>query len=195
MAADFTIPGPCSLYVGTGVDPSANEAAILALDQLGFATDDDLFRVQFQYLNNIVQASDTGEEIAEAVYAGLTATISGTLSKWDPDAATEFMQAPGSTVTAANGIGAGIIGTPLIVEAAAKTVSVAIVPETAGQSIYFFPRCYVEGEFSIFDMGNTNLKAGFSVNAFRVGASSGDEDALATGAAATEIVYRKIAKT
>lgn len=195
MAADFIIPGPCSVYIGTGVDPSSNEAAILALDQLGFATDDDLFRVQFQYLNNAVQASDTGEETAESVYAGLTATVSGSLSKWDPNAATEFVQAPGSTVLASAGIGAGVIGTPLIATGAAATLSLAIVPLAAGETIYFFPRCYVEGEFTIFDMGNTNLKAGFSVNAFRVGAGSGDEDALATGSTATEIVYRKITKT
>jgi hypothetical protein len=196
MAETYTIPGPCRIHVGTGVAPNADEATIKALDALGFAADDDLFRVSLEYLNNPIQSSDTGQENSEYVYAGLTATISGTLAKWDPAVTTEFLQAPGSTVNVSQGVGAGVIGTPLIVDdTTSRAISIGIVPLASGKDLYFFPRCYFDGQFEIFDMGNVNMKATFSVTAFRVGSTADAVDALPDGTDTSSVVYRKLTTT
>ena len=189
----YTVPGPVTVYIGTGVSPAASIGTLTGLDPLGYAADDDLIRVEMEFFNNGVSASDTGDEISEYVYTGMVATISGTLAKWDPQVATEFLQAPGSTVTAANGIGAGIIGTTLLVPGSSSiALSLALVPDAPGKDAYFFPRCYVDGPFSLSDMGNTNMKGGFSATAFRIGTLAGDVDDLPSGSTATQFVYRTL---
>lgn len=193
MAQEYTVPGPVQVYIGTGVSPAATISTLTSLDALGFASDDDLIRVEIEYLNNPVSASDTGDENSEYVYAGMTVQISGTLSKWDPVVATEFVQGTGSTVAANAGFGAGVIGTTLLVPGSSSSaLSLALVPLAAGKEAWFFPRCYVDGPFALSDMGNTNMKAGFSATAFRVGTLAGEVDDLPSGSTATQFVFKKL---
>lgn len=167
--SDFQVMGPARLILV----PSGE--AVTDGEVLGYAEDDDLIRVNFQKRHRELRASDTGDEPAQFVFRGSTATITGTLTKWDTGELAILETMPGETLlTAVGARGAGTVGTTLLQSPVIpQEFGLAIDPVLGGSSAY--PTRYLFGRvvhveeagFELIDWGNDSIKLAFSFLALR----------------------------
>lgn len=172
--SDFQVMGPARLII------VPNGESIGDGEVLGYAEDDDLIRVSIRKFHRELRASDTGDEPAQYVYRGVTATITGTMTKWDVGELAILETMPGETLlTAVGARGAGTVGTTLFQSSVIpQEFGFAIDPVMGGSSAYptryMFGRCVHvdEAGFELIDWGNDSVKLAFSFTAVRD--SSGD---------------------
>ena len=155
MAVSYVIQGPVVLRMGTDAG---------SLSDVGYSTNEDLFRVSVERLNRVVRATDTGAEPGQVIHVGVRATISGTLSKWDAAAIADFMVPPGSATVGQ----AGVIGRAWVQQSHLFTVQLGAVSSLGYD--YTFDECVVDGQaFRLLDFGNDNLKLACTFTALREG--------------------------
>lgn len=141
-------------------------------EPLGYSDNDDLFSIDCDWRNELLEATDTGREIGEAVYVGKQFTLTGTLTKYNSgqangDPLTRLFVPPGTTAFVSGIGGAGVIGTTWVSDNYA--FGVRYRPLLPNKQVYTFPRCIPNGPASVrsFDHGNTSQKIAFSFEVLR----------------------------
>lgn len=175
MAASFQVQGPTELQ--WSVDDGTN------YNSLGFSGNDQLFSVDIEYSNNIITATDTGEEPAEVVYTGAIAVVTCQLVKWDTTQISAMQIPPGGTAEG----DAGVIGTRWVT--GDHYFWLRFEPTTASRDRYVFKRCVLNGPqaFQMGEYGNTAETRTLQFLAFRDGGAA----AIGDGSSATADLYVK----
>ena len=164
MAIGYTIQGPLKMQIG---------ASAAALSDVGFSTNEDLFRVSVDRRSTVVQATDTGNEPAQIVHTGVLATITGTLSKWDQAVIDDFMTPPGSSVEGQ----AGVIGSAWV--GGSNLFTVRLLPLGGSGKTYTADECMIDGgAFALQDFGNDNLKMAVTFTVLRQGQDGSSASAV-----------------
>lgn len=172
MALDFQVSGPCTIDIG----PEGGGSQGI----LGYASDDSLPTFEIQRFWRELRATDTGDEVAEAVFRGVVGLVTAQLTKWDTAQYTELLLPPGGTTVG----GAGIIGSRLVT--GGYSFQVDITPRTAGKTKYTFPRCYLADNPVVFDsLGNDGTVLGVAFVVLR----DADDSTLADGSSATANLF------
>jgi hypothetical protein len=177
MASTFQVQGP------TALEWSTDDGSTYT--QIGFSGNDQLFSVDIEYSNNIITATDTGEEPAEVVYTGAIAVLTCQLVKWDVAQVALIQVPPGGT-----GEGdAGVIGSRWVT--GNHSFGIQFEPVTAGRDIYTFERCILNGPQAVqfSDFGNKEQVLTMQFLAFR----DGGTNVIGDGSSATQALYTKTA--
>lgn len=151
-AGDFHVNGPTKIYWGAGA-----AVADGSLTELGRTDNDDLVRITGRDHYRTFSRNDLGDMIAEAVTAGTTYTIDFTMVSWDQAEVNKLLKKcrqgnVTSPAIADEGVVATIGGS--VVTGGARMVTIRILPETAGSTVYKFNAMLSAGP-EYMDMGNT----------------------------------------
>ena len=151
-AGDFHVNGPTKIYWGPGWVATNTD-----LDELGRTDNDDLVRITGRDHYRTFSRNDLGDMIAEAVTAGTTYTIDFTMVSWDQtEVNTLLKKCRQGNITSPAIADEGVVATigGSVVTGGTRTVTIRIVPETTGSTIYKFHAMLSAGP-EYMDMGNT----------------------------------------
>lgn len=177
-AGDFHVNGPTKIYWGAGA-----AVANASLAELGRTDNDDLVRITGRDHYRTFSRNDLGDMIAEAVTAGTTYTIDFTMVSWDQSELNRLLKKcrqgnVTSPTIADEGIAATVGGS--VVTGGERMVTVRIVPEQNGSTIYKFNAMLSAGP-EYMDMGNTVKRIALSFTSVADGTTAPLTTSAVTG--------------